>query len=218
MRIPFSARIIASVVIIEVVMLGILVWNNIRIINQSYTDLLESSSHEQSIFLASAIAPGLVAYDYALIEDALSLIKESDNIMHAEVFDINGKRVGYFGEYYENVDFPSSKNYQVIRDEDMLHVHRIVSVAGQEVGSLHIGFSLHSLKEVLAEIRWHNIIISFITLSALILATVIISFMLTRKLHKINNGVVKIQAGILNYKINVKEMMSWVILLMLLIK
>jgi len=205
MRISFSFRLIASVVIIEVIMLVILVWNNIRLTNQSYTELLESSSRDQSALLASAIAPGLVAYDHALIDDALSLLKEKHDLLYAEVFDINGKRIAAIGQYPETSKISISNKYQEVIENDQLNISRIVAISGQEIGALRVGYSTANLKNIIDAIKWQNLIISFLTLSALIFATVIISFAITRKLSILRDGVEQIQEGNLNHEIKIKK-------------
>jgi len=205
MRISFSFRLIASVVIIEVIMLVILVWNNIRLTNQSYTELLESSSRDQSALLASAIAPGLVAYDHALIDDALSLLKEKHDLLYAEVFDINGKRIAAIGQYPETSKISLSNKYQEVIENDQLNISRIVAISGQEIGALRVGYSTANLKNIIDAIKWQNLIISFLTLSALIFATVIISFAITRKLSILRDGVEQIQEGNLNHEIKIKK-------------
>ncbi|MDX1286368.1 MAG: ATP-binding protein, partial [Draconibacterium sp.] len=128
-----------------------------------------------------------------------------DNILYAEVYDVTGKIVGQVGENSGSAKFLLSKSYQLLYEKDLLHVTRVVKVGEQDVGSLRIGFSLISLKQILKKIQWQNLFISFITLSALILATVVVSFILTRKLRKISDGVAQIREGNLRYKINVKE-------------
>lgn len=205
MRISFSTRLITSIVIIELAMLGLLVWNNVRIINHSYNDLLTSSSREQSALLASAIAPGLVAYDIALIEDALSLIKEKHDLVYAEVFDMNSRRVAVIGNPPDTDIKLRSEKYQEIIGENLLHIFRTVKVEKQTVGSLRVGYSTILLKKTVNEIIWQNLIISLITLLSLIAATVIISIMLTSKLRKIQYGVEQIEKGNLGYEIQVKK-------------
>lgn len=182
-------------------MLVILVWNNVRLINQSYTELLESSSRDQSALLASAIAPGLVAYDHALINDALSLLEEKHDLVYAEVFDINGRRIAAIGQYPDTRKISLSKKYQESIENDQLNISRVVNVSGQEVGALRVGYSTVNLRNIIDDIQWQNLVISFLTLSVLILATVIISFAITRKLRKLKHGVEQIQDGNLEHEI-----------------
>ncbi|MCW9012241.1 MAG: EAL domain-containing protein [Gammaproteobacteria bacterium] len=205
MRIPFSFRLISSVVIIEIIMLGILVWNNVSLINQSYSELLGSSARDQSALLASAIAPGLVAHDYALIDDALSLLKERHDLLYAEVFDISGKRIAAIGQFPEAEKYSSPEKYQEIVEKNKLQISRVVEVSGQEAGVLRVGYSTVNLRNIIDDVRWQNLVISFVTLLVLILATVIISYFVTGKLRKLKHGVEQIQDGNLNHEINIKK-------------
>lgn len=186
-------------------MLVILVWNNGRLIDQSYTELQESSFRDQSALLASAIAPGLVAYDHALIDDALSLLNEKHDLLYAEVFDISGKRIAAIGHYPEHGKLSLSKKYLEVIENGQINITRVVKVSEQEVGALRVGYSTADLELIIADISWQNLIISFLTLTVLILATVIISFAITRKLLKLKHGVEQIQQGNLNHEIKIKR-------------
>lgn len=205
MRIPFSFRLISSIVIIEVIMLSLMVWNNVRIINQSYTDFLETASRDQSALLASAIAPGLLAYDFALIEDALSVIKVKHDLIYAEVFDLNSRRIASIGKIPPNKLFTLSESYKQEVVNKIINISQAITIEGQVVGGLRVGFSTEVLRKTVDDIRLHNLILSFATITLLILVTVIISLMLTKKLNKIQEGVEQIQQGNLGYEIKVKK-------------
>jgi len=86
-----------------------------------------------------------------------------------------------------------------------LNISRIVAISGQEIGALRVGYSTANLKNIIDAIKWQNLIISFLTLSALIFATVIISFAITRKLSILRDGVEQIQEGNLNHEIKIKK-------------
>ena len=203
MRIPFSVRIISSIVIIELIILSLMVWNNVRIINQSYTDFLQTASRDQSALLASAIAPGLLAYDLALIEDALTVIKEKHDLIFAEVFDLNSRKIAAIGNYPQRKAFSLSEKYNEVIEDDIITIYQVITIEDQIVGGLRVGFSTEVLRHTIDEIRWHSLLISFAALLLIIVVTVLISLVLTRKLNKIQEGVVQIQQGNLAHRIQV---------------
>lgn len=205
MRIPFSFRLITSVVIIEVVMLIILVWNNSRLTNQSYSDLLETSSRNQSQLLASAIAPGLIAYDRATVEDSLSQLKEKHDLLYAIVTDMDGNKIASIGDDINIENFSTKEKYREALNKEQMNISRVVEAFGQNVGVLHMGFSTAHLRNVVDEIRYQNLLISLFTLLALIAATVIISIAITRKLVTLRHGVEQIQKGNLEHEIIIKR-------------
>jgi signal transduction histidine kinase len=204
-RFSFAFRLIASIVIIEIVMLSFLMVSNIRIINQTYLELLTTSSRDQSALLAAAVAPGLVAYDYALIEDALSVIKEKQDLLYAEVFDLDSRKVAAVGVNPQVDDFYLMGDHREFASKDVLTITRVVKVENQLVGGVRIGFSTTSLQETISHIKWNNLLISGIALMALIIATIFISILLTRKLRKLKEGVDQLQQGNLAHEISLES-------------
>ena len=64
-------RLIVSVVVIEIVMLSILVWNNISIIQSTHTDRLRDTATSMIQQIANTSGNFMVAVDYASLEDYL---------------------------------------------------------------------------------------------------------------------------------------------------
>ena len=67
-------RLIASVVMIEIFMLSLLVWNNINIIHATHTDRLRDTASSMIQQIARTSGNYMVAVDYATLEDYLSNI------------------------------------------------------------------------------------------------------------------------------------------------
>ncbi|HEY9053093.1 MAG TPA: EAL domain-containing protein [Gammaproteobacteria bacterium] len=204
MRTSFSARLIFSVVIIEVIMLGLLIWNSVRLINKNHLEILESTARQQSVLLASAVAPGLVAYDVAMIEDILSLLKEENSALYVDVYDVTGNKVATIGNYERN-DYEMTVNGIEIMQDGVLHIGRRITFQNQFIGDLRVGYSSVKLENIISEIKWQNTLIALVTLGLMVLATITISVLLTNRLRHLRKGVQEIEQGNLNYKIQLPK-------------
>ena len=92
-----STRLILSVVLIEVVMLSLLVWNSVRLIGSSHAAILETSIKEEGLLIESLLTPGLLASDRALISDSLQLLKDKRGLVYMDVHDYTGQIMGSIG-------------------------------------------------------------------------------------------------------------------------
>lgn len=57
MRLRLSTKLVTSIVLIQALMLGILVWNSARQFSSSHAELLQQHSAEKSKLLATTLAP-----------------------------------------------------------------------------------------------------------------------------------------------------------------
>jgi len=220
MHLSFSNRIILSIVFIQVVMFTFLIARNVNLIQESHTDLLESRSIEQSAIIATALSTGLVAHDYSMIEDVMALLKEDPELVYIIVYDRDGKLLSSVGDisnhihptlYLDSSDSDNNIEYtqhlQVVTRlwDNVFNVDRNIMVAGQNVGSMHVGYTASYLDEITAALQNQNTVIAIITLVFMILATAIIGFFLTAKFRMLKDGVNAIRNGDLGYKIQISS-------------
>lgn len=104
MRNRLSTRLILSVILIEIVMLSLLVWNSVRLIGSSHAAVLETSIKEEGLLIESLLIPGLLADDRALISDSLQLLKDKRGLVYMDVHDYAGQVVGSIGSRQHAVD------------------------------------------------------------------------------------------------------------------
>ncbi|MBF0266446.1 MAG: response regulator [Gammaproteobacteria bacterium] len=205
MRLPFSFQIIAGIVVIEVVMLVIIIINNIRVINETYTELLYKSAREQSALLSSSVMPGLIAYDYALVEDAIAIVKARPDLDYVAVYDADERMIFNFGQVPQiKEQFNNRELHQEYENGDQINVFRLIKFENQKVGSLKIGFNTKQIQKTINHISLQNISVAIIAMVILIIATVIISLFLTRKFKILKAGVEQFSEGDLEYKIEIK--------------
>ena len=101
MKLRLSTRLIFGVVLIEIVMLSILVWNSVRLISSSHAERMEYQVSQDAGLLANTLAPGLAAADRAVLIDVLSLLHE-DAFVYVGVYDNDGNLVAEKGKAPES--------------------------------------------------------------------------------------------------------------------
>ncbi|MFW2373985.1 MAG: putative bifunctional diguanylate cyclase/phosphodiesterase [Gammaproteobacteria bacterium] len=195
MRISLTAKMVLSVVVIQLVMLGVILWNSLRIINDNYVDLLEASVKEKSNLMSVALAPGILASDRAMVDDVLHMLKENHSLVFLELFDHEGKHIASQGNFENRILTDSAKEFQVIYKNDFLEFVRKLTVDDQDLGLLHAVYDTRALQRLTHDMRWQSILISILTLALLMLATVLMGIMLSSNLRRLKHAVLKIQQG-----------------------
>ena len=200
MRIRLRTRIILGVVLIEAVMLSLLVWNSVRLIGSSHAELLERSIADEMQVLAYALAPGLAANDRATINDALLLLKGKHNLKYIHILDLNGKTVATKG-YYRKV--PLDKSYKDAESDGVFDTRTDIRLYGQKLGTLHAGYSISHVKQLTRKTRTQNTLIAVTELFLSVIVTVLLGIFLTRSLKKLEMGVMSLEQGDLNTRIDI---------------
>lgn len=205
MRITFSTRLILSVVIIQILILGLLIWNSVRLINESHTEILKSTSREQSVLLASAISPGLIAYDHAMMEDILLLLEEQHNLLYADIFDQTGNRIVSIGDHPRRNELHDTNVYHETHIGNVFSIQRNIKIEGQHMGTIRMAHSTENIASIISEFKWQNTTIAIVGMLSLTIATIIISTILTSRLRLLQTGVDTIKEGNLEHKILMAE-------------
>lgn len=203
MRFRLSTRLILGVVLIEAVMLGALVWNSVRLIGSSHAELLERSTREESILLANSLAPGLAASDRAVLLDVLSLLKDKQNLRYAVVHNRAGEIMAALGQPPLRADWRQDRRYADARQDDIFDVEEPIDLAGQRLGVLRAGYSLHEVEKFTQQTRLQNTGIALLTIVLTVAATVLLGLLLTRNLRRLEFGAGALQRGELHHRIDI---------------
>jgi len=201
MRVRFSSRLILSLILIEVLMLSLLAWNSGRLINQSHSDFLQKYVAEQSALLVLALQPGLAANDRALIQDALSLLYNHQQIVYVRVVNHQGHLMAARGEQSDGA--PTNSAILHTQQRGIYNVKRPVSLYGQPLGTLYAGYATDYVAQLTTTTHRQNILFAVIVLLFTIGASVLLGWMLTRNLRKLEWGANALQRGELNHRIEI---------------
>jgi len=181
-------------------MLTALVWNSVRLISTSHAEVLIYNLNSESELLANLLAPGLAVSDRAIVNDALSLIKNNNNIIYAEVNDISGERVASFGEVPSEVVTDTS--FEQARESGAYDIFKPISLFHQPLGALKLGYSIEYVEALIDQTKFQNTLIAVGELILSIIMTLFIGYFLTTSLRKLEAGAQALTRDELEHRID----------------
>ncbi|MBF0263815.1 MAG: EAL domain-containing protein [Gammaproteobacteria bacterium] len=202
MKIRLSSRLIFGVVLIEIVMLSILVWNSVRLISSSHAQRMAYQVDQNAKLLANNLAPGLAATDRAVLLDVLSLLHK-DTFVYVGVYDNDKKLLAKSGNVPKSkkVDF----NFEQAKNDGIYDSEASIVLAGQALGKVKIGVSLEEIEKLIAATRFQNTSIAFIEIILSITVTFLLAMVVTRHLRKLEEGAAALARGELNHRIDINS-------------
>ncbi|MDX2457435.1 MAG: histidine kinase [Gammaproteobacteria bacterium] len=174
-------RLIASVVSIEIIMLSLLVWNNISIIQATHTDRLRDTAKSMIQQIARTSGNYMVAVDYATLEDYLSNIIDYQELAYLVILDRDEHAVIALGAFPAQ-PWPVSEAHPAEVTDGAYDVSDVITVAGQPMGRVLMGFSLSLMEEAIRKSRTRGISIAAAEIILTVIVTVLIGLGLTRRL------------------------------------
>lgn len=202
MQVRLSTRLILGVVLIEIVMLSILVWNSVRLISSSHAERMEYQVRQDSQLLANTLAPGLAASDRAVLLDVLSLLDE-DAFVYVAVYDLDANRLAERGQV------PAARqldlNFAQAKVDGVYDSEAAIDLAGQPLGSVRVGVSLEQIEKLIAATRFQNTSIAFVEILLSITVTLLLAVVVTRHLRKLEAGAAALTRGELDHRIDIRS-------------
>ncbi len=204
MRLRLSTRLIAGAVLIEAALLSVLVWNSVRLINSSHAALLEQSTRQQTLLLANSLAAGLAFDDRATLQDALSLVKDKPNLVYAAVYSRDGRLLASVGVPPAPSEHrPIDSSYNDALSDGVFDLRRVITVGGQRLGELRVGYSISEVENLTRTTRLQNTTIAALGLLVTVVATVVLGLVLTRNLRRLEAGAQALRRGELGHRIEI---------------
>ena len=221
MRMRLATRLIIAVITIEALMLSVLVWNSVRLINNSHAEFLERATREETSLIANNLAPDLIANDIALLNDSLALLKNHHNLVHLDVYDRSGKVIASMRQNSKSntrnktpAKLEQGDATQILTKPDLtfddalsdgiFDVIKEIKIHGQHLGTLHVGYSIDAVLKLSSKTRMQNTTIAGIELILSIIATILLGVFLTRGLRKLEDGAQLFGGGKLDHRIEIK--------------
>jgi signal transduction histidine kinase len=193
-------RLIASVVTIEVIMLSLLVWNNISIIYTTHTDRLRDTAASMIQQIANTSGSYMVAVDYASLKDYLTNIMDYRELEYLAVMDRSREVVIALGAAPQTT-WPDVDAHPKQVEDGLYDIAREISVAGQPMGHILMGFSLARMDEAIHASRVRGVSIAAAEIFLTVVVTVLIGLGLTRRLGMLSVAAQEVERG--NYTVSV---------------
>lgn len=193
-------RLIAGVVLIEIVMLSLLVWSNMGLLQQSYADRLKETADNLLRQVATTAGGYLIAVDYASLEEYLHNIAAHDELSYLAVFDRDQRPVVTLGDM-PNTPWPVRDTQPLQVSDNIFDITAPVLIGNQVLGQVRIGFSLAQMQAAIQAARVNSVAIAMTEITLTILATVFIGLHLTRRLGRLANAAQQVGAGDFSAKV-----------------
>jgi diguanylate cyclase (GGDEF)-like protein/PAS domain S-box-containing protein len=186
MRIRLSTRLILLIVLLQVLMLFLLVWNSSRMMADSHAEMFEDMLHSENDLLAKALTPGLVYNDNRVLQNAFHQLVTQDKLVYAQLKDPQGQVLATWGEIPAVAQ--SDLNYQSALSDGVFDMQTPVRFDKTTLGFLRSGYSLAAAKKLNRESPLQIPLIAVLGMFIALSATFLIAFYFTRNLRELEKG------------------------------
>lgn len=191
-------RLIASVVLIEVVMLSIMVWSNVNSIYTTHTDRLNDTAKSILQQFAQTAGTYMAEVDYAGLEEYTSGVLQHSELAYIVVNSASGNPVIRLGKDIPTQS-PFTEKHPTYVSDNIFDVSTDISLAEYKQGQVFMGFTLSVMQAAVETARNRSIFIAVTEIVLTIIATIIIGLNLTRNLRALSDAAAHVGEG--NFKV-----------------
>ena len=193
-------KLLFGILLIEVLMLSILVYNSVRLLNSTHAELFERTVKEEVTLMGSLLVSGLSVLDRALINENLQLFSKQANVKYAVVYDRRNRVMAKVGAV--PINFKEDKYFEQAERDGIYDTEFKIRLDGQEFGSLRAGFS-EEIAELSDKAKLQNTVIAITEILLSIVATVLIGIYLINRISLLQKGARALQDGNYDYQMPV---------------
>jgi len=188
-------KLVLASALIAVVMLGLLLANTARLLDETIEEQGRMRVSEISPLLNAALAPALFRRDYGGTEDILKNLVQStaDSLEYLVVLDQRGRPFAHAGQVNPGV-LPATGPIPV-RAGMLVHVALPLHIGSEQVGELRFGLSFAALSRARAHVLYQGTMIGLILIALTIMAFALEGYLLTRHLAHLVDTTRAISAG-----------------------
>lgn len=172
-----SFRLVAGIILIEIAMLSILVWDNARAFSQTSLHQLEETARSVLKQYTATSGRYVESNDLASLSELSNRLTTQFDIVFISVLDHDAQPLLTVGNADLAEDFTVDDHHEAVTDS-ILDLEREMSFAGRYLGTVRIGFSTVPL-----EVAVRNAVLRGIAVSvAIVLLTVLLGAMIGRRI------------------------------------
>ncbi len=192
-------RLMIGVLLIEVAMLGLLVWNSVRVTSRSHEQRFEQMVQEEARMLHDALAPAMALWNQSAWEESIERLKQKGDFVYASLYDHSGQWLAVAGEppYESSVD----SSLRTARSDGRFDLRLPVRYEGELLGQLELGFSVAPVETFIAETRMQNGMLALTTLVLTVAVTVALGLRIARRVGDLQRGALELNSGNLSHRI-----------------
>lgn len=190
-------RLVLASIVIELILLGILIFNSYRILDSEFGKHVEQHVNEIGPLLSAAVAAPLVARDLATLDELLRESRSDGGIEYLLLVDSDGHVVASEGWEPGAPLPPQDADVHATVGETISRFDTAVSVMlnGRIYGTLHFGVSTEALKASESVLVRQSLIIAVVEVIFSVVALTLAGLWLTRHLRALTVAAENIQAG-----------------------
>ncbi|QDQ27895.1 PAS domain S-box protein [Chitinimonas arctica] len=190
-------RLIVTSMLVEAAVLGVLIANSVRLIDNAAHSSIEAIVAQTTPMLNAALLPYLLQRDYAGLQDFLAVaVSEHDReLVYLSVSDTKGRRVAQAGLPFDAPLPALSDDLDLAIRQGAYHIERPVTLAGQRLGQIRLGISTRIIATTRADLVQQGILIATAALGLSMLLLGGIGIWLTRSLQQAAKASRAVAAG-----------------------
>lgn len=202
MKLKLSSRLILTMVVIQIIVLAILTWNNHRVFKQTHIERQELSYISEQKHLAETIYIGLVYADRAMLSEQLDFLKVRSDFHYAVITDRKNRLMASSGAVPD--DFSQIKFNDSYENALQIGVYHLSSEVRKDdvfLGNIRIGFSTVQINQILQNAKDQNITITLIAIFLSLIASILLGRYISSNLRLLEKGAKHFADGELDYRI-----------------
>lgn len=209
MKLLFSlrGRFILAIACVAAVMLGIMVWNSVRLITQTHEERLRAATRTTATLFAASTLKALLEEDLGSLQETTRLITDAEEVLYARVVDRNGLELAAAGT------LPPIERLNALRDGEVtmgpdghLHIAVPVEFLGERRGTVQLGLSTLLMREAAQKDRGQGILLALAAIFLSALTAFALGTILTKSLERLVEATRRIAEGNLSHRV---DLSSW---------
>lgn len=198
-------KLVLASVLVEVVMLAMLVWNGLRLMDETLQKQSQVRLQEISVLLNASLGPALASQDYAPIADVFRQSRRSDGIQYFLLTDPQGKVLLADGWDLETPPPPEQPEINLGTQEKRFDTRIPITLSGQIYGQLHFGVSTSFLHEARQHLGRQSLSIAALEILLSIALLSALAIWLTRHLRRLQQASEAVGKGQFNFNLNIES-------------
>lgn len=176
-RHSLSFKLVAGIILIELVMLSVLIWDNARSFRHTTLHQLEQTAKSISLQYAATAARFVYENDFARLSELSERLKNQFDIVYVSVLDTSGQPILTIGDSSLTGNTQKDLTHDDVVD-GVLDIERTMTLESLNTGSVRIGFSLEMVEMAVAGAVWRGIVFS----AAIVLLTIVMGALVGRRI------------------------------------
>lgn len=191
-RISLRGKLLLASILVEIVMLGLLVGNSVRLIDQHLGQQLEARIQAIELAYKTAVALPLASRDYATLRDILDGWRQAEDVRYLVVTDKQGRTLAASGWNSGQALPPPGPDAQ---GGNVRNVRFSVDYLGQVYGDVQYGLSTRFIRVAKRELLTQGGMIALTEILTTLVLLSLIGFWLTRHLSSLMHASERVAQG-----------------------